>query len=290
MKGHGIPLLRWMPMIGALLAAAPLAADTVTLVPTKDNTLYQYVSVDGDRSNGAGSYLFAGSTDDGRTRRAVLAFDIAGNVPAGSTITSVTLTLQMTRSTSGVESQSLHKVLADWGEGTSNAGSNEGQGAPATPGDATWRHRFYSAILWSTPGGDYVPTASATASVGATGAYSWTSTGMVADAQGWLDTPGSSFGWILIGRESASHTTKRFNSRSSSPPPQLTIVFTPPQIQGACCLGGGTCAELTPSQCSAQGGTYQGNGTPCSPNPCGTVEGPMGDSSSGPRVNTNPCQ
>lgn len=37
---------------------------------------------------------------------------------------------------------------------------------------------------------------------------------------------------------------------------------------GACCLGDGTCNETDSADCSDQGGTYQGNGSTCSPNPC----------------------
>ena len=37
---------------------------------------------------------------------------------------------------------------------------------------------------------------------------------------------------------------------------------------GACCLPGGVCSILSQSQCTAQGGVYQGNNTTCSPNPC----------------------
>jgi len=48
----------------------------------------------------------------------------------------------------------LHKLLADWGEGTSQATGEEGQGAPATPNDATWRHRFFDTIFWTNEGGD----------------------------------------------------------------------------------------------------------------------------------------
>ena len=36
---------------------------------------------------------------------------------------------------------------------------------------------------------------------------------------------------------------------------------------GACCVGA-TCTVLTSVQCAAQSGTYQGDGTTCSPNPC----------------------
>jgi hypothetical protein len=42
----------------------------------------------------------------------------------------------------------------------------------------------------------------------------------------------------------------------------------PPDEPGACCFGSGDCQVLWPSQCSDQGGQYQGDGTPCDPNPC----------------------
>src|SRR5258708_25683124 len=76
-------------------------ADIVNINPSKDNTLYEYVPADGDLSNAIGDPFFTGETAMGELRRGVLAFDIAGNVPAGSTITSVTLTLNMSRTPSG---------------------------------------------------------------------------------------------------------------------------------------------------------------------------------------------
>src|SRR4030095_15376281 len=72
-------------------------ATTINLNPSKDNTLYQFVPADGDRSNGIGLHFFAGRTDQAEKRRGVLAFNIAGSIPAGSTITSVSLTLNMSR-------------------------------------------------------------------------------------------------------------------------------------------------------------------------------------------------
>ena len=58
-------------------------------------------------------------------------------------------------------------MLADWGEGTSVAPGEEGDGAPATTNDATWRHRFFDTIFWTTEGGDFSGTVSASQSVGA---------------------------------------------------------------------------------------------------------------------------
>jgi hypothetical protein len=42
-----------------------------------------------------------------------------------------------------------------------------------------------------------------------------------------------------------------------------------PQPSGACCMPGGICApNQIASACATAGGTYQGDGTSCSPNPC----------------------
>lgn len=41
----------------------------------------------------------------------------------------------------------------------------------------------------------------------------------------------------------------------------------PPPGHGACCVGH-TCSITTAAACAAAGGTYQGDGTPCTPNPC----------------------
>src|SRR4030095_9728018 len=149
------------------VAASFAIADVININPVKDNTLYEYVAADGDVSNGIGDYFFAGKTGMGYIRRAVLAFDIAGSVPPGSTITSVSLTMHMSRTAlSNARTVELHRLLADWGEGTSDASANEGRGAPATANDATWRHRFYDTIFWTTQGGDFSGTVSASQSVG----------------------------------------------------------------------------------------------------------------------------
>ena len=122
----------------------------------------------------------------------------------------------------------LHKLLADWGEGTSDATGEEGQGAPATTNDATWRHRFYDTIFWTTQGGDFSNTVSGSQSVGAIGDYTWSSAQMVTDVQSWLDNPAGNFGWLVLGNESENTTAKRFDTRESSSPPVLNIEYTPP--------------------------------------------------------------
>jgi hypothetical protein len=210
--------------IGTNLASAA----TISITPSKDNTLYQYVPADGDRSNGAGFHFFAGENALGEIRRGVLAFDIAGHIPAGSTITSVSLSLNMSRTAFNTNrTVELHVLLADWGEGTSHAPGEEGTGAPATPNDATWRHRFYDTIFWTVQGGDFSAMVSANQSVGPVGHYTWSSAQMIVDVQSWLDNPASDFGWLVLGDESAIATAKRFDTRESASPPVLTIEFIP---------------------------------------------------------------
>jgi hypothetical protein len=219
-----------LALAGALggIVASSASAATVSITPTKDNTLYEYDPSEGDLSNALGFHFFAGKTALGEIRRGVLAFDIAGNVPPGSTITAVSLSLNMSRTAfDTAETIELHRLLADWGEGTSHASGEEGSGAPATPNDATWRHRFYDTIFWTTQGGDFSATVSASQSVGPIGMYTWSSAQMVADVQSWLDSPGSNFGWLVLGDESTVTTAKRFDTRESASPPVLTIEYMP---------------------------------------------------------------
>jgi hypothetical protein len=203
------------------------SANIINITPSKDNTLYEYDPAEGDHSNGAGFHLFAGENGMGELRRGVVAFDVAGTIPAGSTITAVSLTMNMSMTPAGAETVELHKLLADWGEGTSHAGMGEGDGAPATPNDATWRHRFFDTLFWTAQGGDFSVTVSASQSVGGTGQYTWSSAQMVVDVQSWVNDPASDFGWLLLGNETTIATTKRFDTRESASPPVLTITFTP---------------------------------------------------------------
>jgi hypothetical protein len=208
------------------LVAGSLNGAIINITPSKDNTLYEYDPAEGDLSNALGFHFFAGENAIGELRRGVVAFDIAGQIPAGSTITSVTLSMNMSQTALETERViELHKLLADWGEGTSQATGEEGQGAPATPNDATWRHRFFDTIFWTNEGGDFSTVVSASQSVGPIGQYTWNSTQMVADVQSWLDNPASNFGWLLLGDESTAITTKRFDTRESASPPVLTIQY-----------------------------------------------------------------
>ena len=218
----------WRMLVLSLLLGNAYA-ETVTLNPNKDNTLFE--STEGTLSNGQGSYLFVGKTARGATRRALLAFPVAEAVPAGATITQVTLSLHMSQSVAGAETVSVHRLQRDWGESTSDAAGQEGRGVAAETGDATWIHTRFDTENWQQAGGDFVATASASQSIAGEGVtYNWESTpALVADVQQWLDTPETNFGWILLGNETSNRNAKRFNSREFtdvSLRPQLVVEFT----------------------------------------------------------------
>src|SRR5690242_9231596 len=88
--------------------------------------------------------------------------------------------------------------LSPWGQGSSDSGgtstSGGGQGAPSTTNDATWVHRFFPALFWTTAGGDLAPAVSAILDVGVEGTYDWTGGALAAGVQGWLNKPGSDSG------------------------------------------------------------------------------------------------
>ena len=214
-------------------AGAPVPQSPVSMGSTGDNTLYE--SSTGAISNGAGAHFFAGINGRGEHRRGVIKFDIADNIPAGSAIDSVSLTLHMSKTNAVVGSRTveLRRILADWGEGTSNAPFNEGGGTASSAGDATWVHTFFNTGTWSTQGGDFSGTVSASRSVDGIGFYTWGPTAqMVSDVQRWLDDPSRNFGWLLKG-DKTQRSTKRFDSRENGTAanrPVLTVGFTPPSV------------------------------------------------------------
>lgn len=212
--------------------SANLQADKITLAPVKDNTIFS-----NGNSNAQGE-LFCGRTGDfpgaGATiQRPLLTFDVAGRIPAGSTINSATLTLVLIQTSpfTGPDVHDILVVLADWGEGTSM--SSAGGGAPPTTDDATWFHTFFPDQFWTTSGGDFSAIISASLSVDTSpGPYTWGPTAqMTTDVQNWLDVPAGNFGWLMTGNEAVLFTARKFGNREILDPclgPFMTANFTPP--------------------------------------------------------------
>ena len=227
---------RWRRVLAVLFAVALVGSigagaasgGLVSVVVSQDNTLFQ--DAQGDTSNGAGPAFFAGNNNQSLVRRALVRFDLTGLGLEGSVIDKVELTLEVSSAPDTVSrSISLHRMLADWGEGTSY--SSGGGGSAATSGDATWLHARYPDSFWTAPGGDFVPSPSATTWVGDVGSYGWASAAMRADVQLWLIDPDANFGWLLSGEVGAPRTVRRFDSRETDVPsrrPTLHIFYSEP--------------------------------------------------------------
>ena len=256
--------LRVVAGIGlATAVSTPVLADVVVLTPSRDNTMFS-----NGNSNGLGNAIFSGRTGGFggfNIQRGLLAFSVADSLGAGSTIISARLEMVLIQTSvkGGQESHALHRLSADWGEGTSIAGG--GTGAPPTAGDATWTHTFYPDQFWLVSGGDFSTTISASQTVGtALGSYTWGSTPqMVADVQAWLDNPLSAFGWVLIGNEVDANTAKKFASRDAGDAavhPMLVIEFAPPPCPWDCGDGDGIVGIV---DFLALLGEWGAIGTPC---------------------------
>jgi hypothetical protein len=222
-----------------LVAPQPARAQVaIAFEPDRDNTIYE----ESENSNGAGPIITIGRTSGSvgtLSRRGLLRFDVAADLPRGATVESATLTMGVSRGNPGARDAGLHLLTEDWGEGTAFA--TGGQGVPATAGDATWTCRFSDGAAgcvagnaWSVAGGSFVDTPSATATVGDAGArVSWSSAQMAADVQGWSDLPESNWGWIVIGVEDVTSTAKQLHSREAEDPsnrPELFIEYTCPDF------------------------------------------------------------
>ena len=232
---------RWLVVVLVLALSWPAcvaAGNTRWLFPSHDTTIYEPLNAMATPlSNGAGSFLFTGRTglDGGFTaRRALIRFDLESQLPAGVTIVEAELRLVQSKAAplSPPAEIGLYRLNAEWGEADSNATGPEGQGAEALTGDATWTHRLHPDSAWSTPGGDFGPSASAVTTVGqALQQYTWAcSATMVSDLNQWMALPESNHGWILLGGEDSGKTGHRFNSRDNAAPetwPVLVVRYVP---------------------------------------------------------------
>jgi hypothetical protein len=204
-------------------AAAPVVA---TIPASRDTTIFQNPP---HNSAGGAVGIFAGTNGAGSPRRGIIAFDVAAQVPAGAIITGVELRMYLATAANALgEPLGLHRLSADWGEGTagstSTSVSGSGGGFAAGIGDATWNARFHSPTSptpWSAPGatGDYATLASTITIVSnaVDAPFTWhSSLDMVNDLRSWRDNPMTNFGWALINaNEGRSASARAFYSRSA---------------------------------------------------------------------------
>ncbi|MCG3199249.1 MAG: hypothetical protein GHCLOJNM_03759 [bacterium] len=227
-------------MVFLLQSKVPTTAEIVVLeegldgyTGTEDTTLYS----ESENSNGGGKYLFSDRTAQLRDRRALIRFDLSG-FPANGAVQRATLSLYVSLNAGnfGNVTHTLHRLRMSWGEGevvAERPPPNEspgGAGAPAAPGDATWRSNLFGTSLWNQPGGDYEAVASATAEVGRLDTLAvWSGPRLAEDIALWLDSPESNHGWLLRGEEDVGQRAKRYTSSENSDPgarrPRLEIEY-----------------------------------------------------------------
>jgi hypothetical protein len=205
-----------------LLAAGGLVkGDLVAYLPAaQDATLLGGTDAAANRSL-ADPGLFAGVDGAGNPRRGLIEFNIGAKIPAGSTITGVTLQMDLGQAagsgggvgggTGGSQTISLFDESQAWGQPTNVAGASSfsaiGHGGSAATGDATWNDAFFNTTPWTTAGGDYSSSLSdrGDATVGATlTTYPWSAAGMTADVQNWLNNPATNFGWLIRNSDETS--------------------------------------------------------------------------------------
>lgn len=232
MSRYYFTLTLWMLAFNLLITSV-FGQTTVTLSAVKDNVMYS----ENNNSNGSGSHLFGGVTNNGHLRRSLIQFDLS-EIPANATVTAVNFEITSNKLKRSSTTVSLHRLTADWGEGGSNAPGNEGQGTGAANNDATWNFNFFDSSSWGTAGGDFIATPSATASASRGETSSFSGQQMINDVQSWVDGTNPNFGWLIRGTEDQGNgNSVRMNSRDAgSNPPQLTITF---EAEAECLVDGG---------------------------------------------------
>lgn len=233
-------------MAGAVAIASRSGAEVTVLTASHDATLYE--SATGALAGGAGQYLFAGRSNQapsGQVRRSLIRFDLSGAVPSGAEITAVRVILNLSQLNGGPADVALHRSLSPWTTGASDPSGNEGSGALAAAGDATWIHASFQpggGALWNAPGGDFSAVASASALTTGLGLYTWTSGALLQDVRSFASSPATNFGWFLIGPETQMGVTRRFDSSESAGVggivPRLEIEWTAVPGPGALALLG----------------------------------------------------
>jgi hypothetical protein len=230
MKPRGLVAV-WLGLSGL----TPLSAETVTLQPVADTTLFEVAP---DNNLGGATFFNAGTAGNGNRNRGLILYDVT-SIPAGSVITDVSVSFEVIRQpATGIENSlfSLRRVLQPWGEGAQvpESENSPGLGAAAGAGEATWNDRFAGGGAWSEAGGeagfDYALTASALTSSAGTGDIMTfeSSPDLVNDLYLWLTQPGTNFGWMLVTEsEDLGKTARSFASRESGFGPNLTIHYTP---------------------------------------------------------------
>jgi hypothetical protein len=246
----------------------PLCADSVTLKPIADTSLFQFKP---DNNLGAQFFLPIGVTAPfgANTRlRGLVKFDLS-QIPTNATVSNATLTVKVVFGSGANTVFDLHRMLQPWVEGDKSGGPDRAGtlGAPATDGEPDWNHRQHSSVAWGSPGGapnvDYVSTATASITVTPIGSYTFSNATVTSDVKRWVTNATSNFGWLIKSRNelsSAGGSARRFGAREDDPNAAILVVTysasgSAPMITTTSPLATGTAGTAYSQTFAASGGT-----------------------------------
>ncbi len=193
-----------------LVSVSALSQSTeVEVSATIDNTIFK----DLELSNGAGQYIFTGTTRVGVTKRALVQFDLESKLPEDAIVDSASLIMHPTKVKPGSTLISVFMLGTEWGEGASAAEDGDGKGDVPEENDATWTFSKFPTDRWVKKGGDFAFTVSDTATVILGSDAVFSSPGITEDVRFWLQEPTKNFGWIFIGDEINTQTSVKFASK-----------------------------------------------------------------------------
>ncbi len=212
-------------------SVSAIAQSTVSIVTTKDTTLYE--STSGSLANGGGRGMFCGRVGPGGgggKRRTMVQWNIASSVPAGSKILSASFDMWVEQSPAFLPIVTeVHRITTNWSEGNNVAPGNGGAGGPAGNGESTWLHSNYPSQFWTNVGGDFAPTSFTFDLPGIGPFVTPSNAAIVADVQNMLDNPAGNFGWLFKTDELLNSTARRINTREAlALNPKLVITYLAP--------------------------------------------------------------
>lgn len=197
---------------------AGVTANNNTLTVSPDTQINS-----GNNTANYGTYpTIAAGKNSGGIRRGLLRWDLSNIVPAGCTVASAILTLNLSsQDNTTPRTVGVHRALTQWYEGARGPGV-----PPAGEDGSTWNLRNVNGPLsWGAAGGladtDYVAAATDSQSVSVLGAVSFDVT---ADVQAWADG-GDNYGWWVINADEATEGSQKLFTSSGG-----TLALTPKLI------------------------------------------------------------